>query len=118
MKAKSAADQAAELREHAERTREALGDTVQKLSDKLDVQGLANEGVQKGLAKAQQATTQVKDTATRALDQAEKKIDDLPEQVREPAHRTIGVVRQRPAAVLLGLLGLLVLWRLLSRRSH
>lgn len=125
MNAKGPADQAAELREHAERTREALGETVQKLSDKLDVQARAsegmqkaNEGVQKGLAKAQQATAQVKDTAIGALGQAEKKIDDLPEAVREPAHRTVDVVRQRPALVLLGLVGLVVLLRLLLRRSH
>ena len=52
----NAKGQAKELREQAERTREALGDTVQQLSDKLDVQARASDGVQKGLAKAQQAT--------------------------------------------------------------
>ena len=122
MKAK---DQATELREQAERTREALGDTVQQLSDKLDVQARASEGMQKvqqvaatAADKAQQVTAQAKDTAVHSLDQAERKIDELPEAVREPAHRTMDVIRQRPGMVLLGLAGLIVLLRLLLRRSH
>ncbi|HEY0495770.1 MAG TPA: DUF3618 domain-containing protein [Kutzneria sp.] len=147
----NAKDQAAELREQAERTREALGETVQQLSDKLDVQARANEGLQKAGAKAQQvaataadkaqqvaattagkaqqvaattagkaqqATAQVRDTAMHTIIEAERKIDDLPEAVREPAHRTMDVVRQRPAMVLLGMVGLIVLLRLLLRRSH
>jgi hypothetical protein len=138
--AKEPADQAEQLREHAERTREALGDTMQKLSDKLDVQARANEGVHKVGAKAQQAAelaadkaqqaaelaadkaqraaAQAKDTAIRTLDQAERKIDELPETVREPAHRTMDVLRQRPGLVLLGVAGLVMLFRLLTRRSH
>jgi ElaB/YqjD/DUF883 family membrane-anchored ribosome-binding protein len=122
MKAK---DQATELREQAERTREALGETVQQLSDKLDVQARAGEGMQKvqqvaatAADKAQQVTAQAKDTAMHSLDQAERKIDELPEAVREPAHRTMDLVRQRPGMVLLGLAGLIVLLRLLLRRSH
>ena len=136
----NAKDQAAELREQAERTREALGETVQQLSDKLDVQARASEGMQKAGAKAQQvaataadkaqqvaattagkaqqATAQVRDTAMHTIIEAERKIDDLPEAVREPAHRTFDVVRQRPAMVLLGMVGLIVLLRLLLRRSH
>jgi hypothetical protein len=147
----NAKDQAAELREQAERTREALGETVQQLSDKLDVQARANEGLQKAGAKAQQvaataadkaqqvaattaekaqqvaattagkaqqATAQVRDTAMHTIIEAERKIDDLPEAVREPAHRTMDAVRQRPAMVLLGMVGLIVLLRLLLRRSH
>lgn len=124
----NAKDQAAELREQAERSREALGETAQQLSDKLDVQARASEGMQKVGAKAQQvaataadkaqaATAQVRDTAIHTLDEAERKIDDLPEAVREPAHRTMDVVRQRPGMVLLGLAGLIVLLRLLLRRS-
>jgi len=134
------ADQVAELREHAERTREALGETMQELSDKLDVQARAQEGVRMAADKAhqagelaadkahqateqvtkmaQEATAQVRDAATRTFEQAEKKIDDLPEPVREPARQTVAVVRQRPAVVFLTLAGLFVLWRLLSRRSH
>ena len=119
MATKKPADQAAE---HA---REALEETAEKLSDKLDVQARAAQGVEFGAAKAQQvgklaqeATAHVKDTATRALDQADKKIDDLPEAVREPTQRTVNVLRQRPALVLVGLIGLFALWRLLNRRNH
>ncbi|MFC0438355.1 DUF3618 domain-containing protein [Kutzneria buriramensis] len=134
------ADQVAELREHAERTREALGETMQELSDKLDVQGRAQEGVRLGVEKvhqagelaadkahqateqvtrmAHEATAQVRDAATRTFEQAEQKIDDLPEPVREPARQTVAVVRQRPALVFLTLAGLVVLWRLLSRRQR
>jgi hypothetical protein len=101
---------AEELKEQAERTREAVGETVQKLSDKLDVQARANEG----MAKAQQ----VKDAAMHTLDEAERRIDDLPEAVREPAHRTVSVVGRRPGMVLLGVAGLILLLRLVLRRSH
>jgi ElaB/YqjD/DUF883 family membrane-anchored ribosome-binding protein len=125
----NAKDQAAALREQAERTREALGETVQQLSDKLDVPARAGEGMQKVGAKAQQVaasaadkaqqvTAQAKDTAVHSLDEAERRIDDLPEAVRAPAHHTMAVVRQRPAMVLLGVAGLIVLLRLLLRRSH
>jgi flagellar biosynthesis/type III secretory pathway protein FliH len=133
------ADQVAELREHAERTREALGETMQELSSKLDVQARAQEGLRLGVEKAhqagelaadkahqateqvtkmaQEATAQVKDAANRTFEQAERKIGDLPEPVREPARQTVAVVRQRPVVVLLTLAGLFVLWRLLSRRG-
>ena len=114
MAEKEPADRAAELKEHAERTREALGETMHDLSDKLDVQARANEGI----ATARQATAQVKDAATRALDEAERRIDDLPEPVREPAHRTVAVVRQRPALLLAGLAGVVLRWRLFTRRSR
>ena len=123
MTAKKPADQAAELREHAEHVRGTLEDTAEKLSD--NVQARAAQGVEIGAAKAQQvgklaqeATAQVKDSTNRALDQAAKKIDDLPEPVREPAQRTVSVLRQRPALVLFGLVGLFALWRLLGRRNH
>jgi ElaB/YqjD/DUF883 family membrane-anchored ribosome-binding protein len=119
MTTKKPADQAAELRDNA---REALEETAEKLSD---VQARAAQGLEIGAAKAQQvgklaqeATTQAKDTANRALDQAAKKIDDLPEAVREPAQRTVSVLRQRPALVLFALVGLFALWRLLSHRNH
>lgn len=125
MTAKKPADQATGLREHAAHAQETMTETAEKLSDKLDVPGRAAQGVEFGAAKAQQvgrvaqdATAQVKDTATRALDQAEKKLDDLPEAVREPAQRTVRTLRQRPTLVVLGLVGLFALWRLLSRRSH
>jgi hypothetical protein len=114
----NAKGQAKELREQAERTREALGETAQELADRLDVRARADEGLQKGLAAAQQAAAQAKDTATHTLDQADKKIDDLPEAVREPAHRTVGLLRQRPGLVLAGLAGLILVLRLLMRRSR
>lgn len=106
------------MREQAERTREALGETAQKLADQLDVRARADAGVQKGLAAAQQAAAQAKDTATHTLDQAEQRIDDLPEAVREPAHRTLGLLRQRPGLVLAGLAGLILVLRLLMRRTR
>ena len=109
----NAKGQAKELKEQGERTREALDETVQKLSEKLD----AKEGVQKGLAAAQQAAAQAKDTATHTLDEAERRIDDLPEAVREPAHRAVGLLRSRPGVVLAGLAALVLVLRLLMRRS-
>jgi hypothetical protein len=114
----NAKGEAKELREQAERTREALGETAQKLADRLDVRARADESVQKGLAAAQQAAAQVKDTAAHTLDQAEHRIDDLPAAVRDPAHRTVGLLRQRPGLVLAGLAGLIVVLRLLMRRSR
>jgi len=125
MTTKKAADQAAEPRAHAEHAHEALEQTGTELSDKLGVQARAAQGVEIVAAKAQQvgklaqeASVQVKDTVTRALEQTEKTIDNLPEAVREPAQQTVSVLRRRPALVLYGLVGLFALWRLLSRRNH
>jgi hypothetical protein len=114
----NAKQQVKELREQGERTREALDETAQQLADRLDVRARANEGVQKGLAAAQQAATQAKDTATHTLDQAEQRIDDLPGAVREPVHRTVVLLRQRPGLVLAGLAGLILALRLLMRRTR
>ena len=110
-----AADAAQELREDAEHTRQALGETVQELSDKFDVPTRTRQTVHEGAEKAQRAAAQVVDTATQAVNQVEKKIDDLPEPVRRRAQTVFTTLRQRPALAAAALLGLIVLWRLLRR---
>jgi ElaB/YqjD/DUF883 family membrane-anchored ribosome-binding protein len=110
-----AVDAAQELRENAEQTRQALGDTVQELSDKFDVPARTKQAVHDGAEKAQRVAAQVTD---QAVDQAKKTFDELPDPVRQGTRTAFDTVRQRPALVAVTLLGLFALWRLLLRRSR
>ena len=90
----NAKDQAAELREQAERTREALGETVQQLSDKLDVQARASEGMQKAGAKAQQVAATAADKAQQVAATTADKAQQATAQVKDTAMHTL----TRPSA--------------------
>ena len=101
------ADEQQQVREEIEETREELGDTVEALAQKADVKGQA------------QLKVEERKQALRAKrDELKEKVPTSPEQAKQVASQAAAQAKERPAplAIGAGLLGGLLLLRLLRRR--
>jgi ElaB/YqjD/DUF883 family membrane-anchored ribosome-binding protein len=98
-----------ELEKEIEQTRERLGETVEALAAKVDVQARAQE-------KLGQLTARLKGKATEATRQL--RLQDKANQAKQQATQAGQQIRKRPvpAAATAGLLGLLMLFLVLIRR--
>lgn len=101
-----------ELEKEIEQTRERLGDTVEALAAKVDVQAQAQEKLSQLTARLKGKAIEAKGKATEATRQL--RLQDKANQATQAGQQ----IRKRPipAAATVGLLGVLVLFFTLIRR--
>ncbi|MGP4004491.1 DUF3618 domain-containing protein [Streptomyces sp. 8N706] len=97
-----------ELRGQVAEARERLGATVEELASRADVKGMAQH-------KVAEMREQVQQTASHA---AHAVHDRTPEQLRTAASKAAETGRRRPAPVVAGTCGVLLLAVLLARGRH
>lgn len=98
------------LRVDIELTRQELGDTVEALVHKVDVPARVRENAHERVEQVKEKGQQVKERATAVASQAREKTAQAVEALPQP-------VRAHPAALVAGLVALLVvLWKLTEGR--
>jgi ElaB/YqjD/DUF883 family membrane-anchored ribosome-binding protein len=111
--ATTAAKDLDEIRTDIERTRGDLGDTVEALSAKTDVEARASEAVDEAKARASEAVDEAKARASEAASEAKARTADKARQVADTARR-----RPVPFAAVLAAIGTAVATGMLIRRRR